>query len=111
MSSNQRRVDTFMRANLLTALWSIPPAHSHAHIPPRASLIDSRIERLAGIMGRPATEVKEEIHSVIARRFAKTGEILLLGTVIRCHGEAQAIFDGMHGRDWPEVETGNGHGQ
>lgn len=56
-------------------------------------------------MGRPASEVEEEVHSVIARRFANTGEILSLATVTRCHGEAQAFFDGMHGRDWPEPET------
>ena len=93
-----------MRPNVLTALWALPPAHSHAHVPARTSPIHSSITHLAWIMGRPAADIEQEIHSVIARRFAKTNEILPLAVAIDCHGKAQAIFDGMHGRDWPTDE-------
>jgi hypothetical protein len=93
-----------MRPNVLTALWSLPPAHSHAHIPARTSEIHPRIVWLAGIMGRPAAEVESEIHSVIARQFDK-GRFLSLDVAVKCHGEAQAFYDGMHGRDWPDEPT------
>jgi hypothetical protein len=90
-----------MRPNVLTALWTLPPPHSHVHVPERTSAIHPRIVRLAGIMGRPALEVEGEIHSVIARQFDK-GQFLPLDIAVKCHGEAQAFFDGLHGRDWDE---------
>ena len=94
-----------MRPRLYTATWCTPPSHSHAHIPPRTSIIDARIVRLANIMGRPAEDVEGEIHSVIARRFALTNEQLPLGVAIRCHGEAQAFYDAFKlRREWPEEE-------
>jgi hypothetical protein len=82
-------VETAMRPNVLTALWSLPPAHSHAHIPARTSEIHPRIVWLAG---------------VIARQFDK-GRFLSLDVAVKCHGEAQAFYDGMHGRDWPDEPT------
>lgn len=94
-----------MRTNVHSILPTLPlvEPHSHAHIPARTSPIDPRIVKLANMMGRPAEDVEGEIHSVIARQFAK-GRILSMADAIRCHGEAQAFFDAfVLERDWPEA--------
>lgn len=91
-----------MRTSLHTFIPLLPPPHSHAHIPERASEIHPSVVRLANIMGRPAEDVESEIHSVIARQFAK-GNFLSLELAVKCHGEAQAFYDAFKlERDWPE---------
>ena len=78
----------------------LPDAKSLAHIPERRSPIDARIVRLAAVMGLPASQIESDIHAVIALATRK-GRQMSLDMAIKCYGEAQAFFDGMHGREWP----------
>lgn len=84
----------------LLSMWALPEAKSLAHIPERTSPIDARIVRLAAVMGLSAAQIESDIHAVIARQHAK-GRQMSLDMAIKCYGEAQAFFDGMHGREWP----------
>lgn len=116
-----------MRPNLHTALWSIPPPHSHAHIPARTSNVHHAIVYKACVMGRNVLEVEAECFTAAHRAFCravgvaddilreasreadhmrdkerlKHEGIVPFVKVIEAYGVACSFVDGMHGREWP----------
>lgn len=119
-----------MRSNLHTALWSIPPVHSHAHIPERTSEPHILVAFKASVMGRDVFDVETDCFTAAHRAFIRATEgakeilaearndvdpradkervrhagVLSFVAIVEAYGVACSFVDGMTGREWPEKE-------
>jgi hypothetical protein len=118
-----------MRSNLHSALWSIPPAHSHAHIPARTSEPHPLVAWKASAMGRDVFDVETDCITAANRAFKRSiagaieilheaitveidprydkervrhGGVISFIDIVEAYGIACSFVDGMMGLDWPE---------